>query len=406
MNTRTRGGVRMTLSLCALLSSGAVRAKARSEAPASPTTAAGRAILPRVPSTASAPPAHCAFHEANTLAQLWEGGCGPLFDQTPRMKLKPARGVASGRWRADISPSAVWAGTMSDSGYADAALELELYKGQTGIFRTAYGWYAVRSFADTRDSLTFALDTSAEVPPSPLDVEIIRRADLVLSSNAVWNRADDRRCPARATTWSIYCALDRAAVAATCGTHHRRPAMEAVRVIVDERAANRNYHHHLMDYNNDSTTTLADVHSLFHEALARVHRSADQPLADPAVCPPPPGPIVTAADTMIVSRMERLLSSEDAWNKHDADSLDTCPAAMRGVTLRCALKRASLEMTGEYDGGDGAVVSEARRTIDALPHRQYDARLIDFNNDPAMSFDDLRRYLELLKSRLAAEIGR
>ena len=48
---------------------------------------------------------------------------------------------------------------------------------------------------------------------------------------------------------------------------------------------------------------------------------------------------------------------------------------------------------------------EARRTIDALPHRQYDSRLIEFNNDPAISFADLRRYLELLKSGLAKEIG-
>src|SRR5215831_4329443 len=88
---------------------------------------------------------------------------------------------------------------------------------------------------------------------------------------------------ARATTWSIYCALDRAAVAATCGTHHRRPAMEAVRIIVDERTARRNYHHRLMDYNNDSATTLADVHSLFHEALVRLHGSEDQTVGPPVM---------------------------------------------------------------------------------------------------------------------------
>jgi hypothetical protein len=38
-------------------------------------------------------------------------------------------------------------------------------------------------------------------------------------------------------------------------------------------------------------------------------------------------------------------------------------------------------------------VREARRTIDALPHRQYDERLIEFNHDPAISFGDLQRYL-------------
>jgi hypothetical protein len=46
--------------------------------------------------------------------------------------------------------------------------------------------------------------------------------------------------------------------------------MEAVRGIVDERTATRNYHHRLMDYNNDPTTTLGDVQSLFSEALTRM----------------------------------------------------------------------------------------------------------------------------------------
>jgi|HubBroStandDraft_4_1064222.scaffolds.fasta_scaffold164813_3 hypothetical protein len=31
----------------------------------------------------------------------------------------------------------------------------------------------------------------------------------------------------------------------------RRPAMEVVRIIIDERSAGRNYQHRLMDYNND-----------------------------------------------------------------------------------------------------------------------------------------------------------
>jgi hypothetical protein len=39
---------------------------------------------------------------------------------------------------------------------------------------------------------------------------------------------------------------------------------------VDERAKNRNYSHRMMDYNNDPTTTLADVRRLFAEALARI----------------------------------------------------------------------------------------------------------------------------------------
>jgi hypothetical protein len=40
--------------------------------------------------------------------------------------------------------------------------------------------------------------------------------------------------------------------------------------LVDERTKTRNYSHRMMDYNNDPTTTLADVRSVFAEALARI----------------------------------------------------------------------------------------------------------------------------------------
>ena len=56
----------------------------------------------------------------------------------------------------------------------------------------------------------------------------------------------------------------------TGGFHHRRPALELVREIVEARTKDRKYDHRLMDYHNDARTTLADVHSLFAEALARI----------------------------------------------------------------------------------------------------------------------------------------
>lgn len=118
--------------------------------------------------------------------------------------------------------------------------------------------------------MKFKLDTSHEVAPGPFDREILKRADAILSSAQVWNRADDRKCPATATTWSIYCAAERATIEITGGFHHRRPALELVREIVDERTKGRNYQHRLMDYNNDPSTTLAEVHSLFVEALGRI----------------------------------------------------------------------------------------------------------------------------------------
>lgn len=148
-------------------------------------------------------------------------------------------------------------------------MELELYSDGRGILRTIYRWAPVTHFRETAKELRFDVD-SASVDPSPLDREIVRRAAAMLSSDAVWNRHDDRRCPDGAPTKSIYCAMIAATTELTGGFHHRRLAMEAVRQIVDERAAGRGYDHRLMDYNNDPTTTLADVQSLFAEALRRM----------------------------------------------------------------------------------------------------------------------------------------
>jgi len=114
------------------------------------------------------------------------------------------------------------------------------------------------------------MDASHAVAPGPLDRAILKRADVILSAANLWSRADDRKCLPTATSWSIYCAAERATIEITGGFHHRRPAMELVRQIVDERSKGRSYHHRLMEYNNDASTTLADVHSLFAEAIGRI----------------------------------------------------------------------------------------------------------------------------------------
>jgi hypothetical protein len=122
--------------------------------------------------------------------------------------------------------------------------------------------------------LSFDLDATREVPPNAVDREIVKRAAAILSSASAWNRADDRNCSASATTRSIYCAMEKASTDVTGGADHRRPAMEAVREVVEDRSAGRGYHHRLMDYNNDPRTTLADIAAIFAEALTRFDDAA------------------------------------------------------------------------------------------------------------------------------------
>ena len=67
--------------------------------------------------------------------------------------------------------------------------------------------------------MRFTIDTTAAIAPNALDREIMKRAALLLASDAVWNRKDG----------------------------HRRPALELVRAVVEERARDRAYNHLLMD---------------------------------------------------------------------------------------------------------------------------------------------------------------
>jgi len=282
----------------------------------------------RTPSPPPAAPASaftdCRFHASR---DGQEGTCGSLFDEVPIFTISPAKGVTTGIWRKDMQPREVWAGKMSDAespvmyearqlvdlvatkkyaarlvdynndpattfenvqtffkmledrviknGTADLDdstddVEVELYSGGTGVIRTYNGWFPVTGFTVKDSTLQFRFDHDHEIPPNDLDREILQRASAIISSDAVWNRADNRRCSTGATTWSIYCAEEQATIELTGAFHHRRPALELVRQIVEDRSKGKSYTHRLMDYNNDSETTFADLKSLFAEALARI----------------------------------------------------------------------------------------------------------------------------------------
>ncbi len=99
----------------------------------------------------------------------------------------------------------------ADLEHATDRVEIEIYEGGNGVIRTYNGWFAVSGFSLRGSTMRFQIDTTKEIVPNALDREI-----------------------------------------------------------VDERTKARDYNHRRMDYNNDPTTTLADVHSLFAEALARI----------------------------------------------------------------------------------------------------------------------------------------
>ena len=102
-------------------------------------------------------------------------------------------------------------------------------------------------------------DSKVRPPVTKADLQIVKHALEILDSPAKWNRADNRICPAEAKTVSLYCALQMATVAVGGEAEHRGAALQEARFVIDEIAADRNYEHRLMNYNNDPTTTFADI---------------------------------------------------------------------------------------------------------------------------------------------------
>ncbi len=106
-------------------------------------------------------------------------------------------------------------------------------------------------------------DSQVRPPVTASDLQIVKRARKILDSPSKWNRADTRVCPADAKTFSLYCALEKATEEVTGNFKHRGAAMQEVRFVIDDIAPNRNYHHRLMGYNNDPSTTFADIQKVF-----------------------------------------------------------------------------------------------------------------------------------------------
>jgi hypothetical protein len=100
-------------------------------------------------------------------------------------------------------------------------------------------------------------------PVTRADLQIVKRAREILDSPSKWNRADNRECPAGARTFSLYCALQMATNEVSGKSDHRGAALQEARFVIDEIAADRNYNHRLMDYNNDPTTTFAEIQEVF-----------------------------------------------------------------------------------------------------------------------------------------------
>jgi hypothetical protein len=109
-------------------------------------------------------------------------------------------------------------------------------------------------------------------PVSADDVTILVRAEALLSSDAVWNRADDRDCRDDEATGkrSLFCALEKASIDVLGSYDHRRVALQEVRFAVEDATRGRKFDHRLRDFNNLPETRLEDVKRVLAVAKDRV----------------------------------------------------------------------------------------------------------------------------------------
>jgi len=111
-----------------------------------------------------------------------------------------------------------------------------------------------------------------EQPVSAEDVDILVRADALLGSAAVWNRADDRDCRDDEATGkrSLFCALEKACTDVLGSYDHRRVALQEVRFAIEDATRGRTFDHRLKDFNNLPETRLEDVKRVLAVAKDRV----------------------------------------------------------------------------------------------------------------------------------------
>ena len=240
-------------------------------------------------------------------------------------------------------------------------------------------------------------DSEARPPVTKADLAIAKRAAEILNSPSKWNRADNRVCPPGATTFSLYCALEKATEEVTHNFQHRGAAMQEARFVIDEIApAAPQYHHRLMDYNNDPNTTFADIQGVFWLLEKHIAVRLQNPQAA-SVAPGASSGAVTEADVQVVRRVRELLNSPAKWDRADTN----CSASATTHSLICAFQKAEMEVTGSAE--DGAAIREARAMISELdPNHKYQSRIVDYNADPAVNFAELQTFLKKLEDRLAS----
>ena len=114
---------------------------------------------------------------------------------------------------------------------------------------------------------------------------------------------------------------------------------------------------------------------------------------------------VTVEDLRILEKADAFLKDESAWNRKDDRQCDDDKASGRW-SLSCALDVACIEELGHYEHARAAL-QEVRFVVEEVTHgRQFEGRLMGFNNLPETRFEDVKNVLRVARERVKKRLER
>ena len=110
---------------------------------------------------------------------------------------------------------------------------------------------------------------------------------------------------------------------------------------------------------------------------------------------------ITEEDLLILQRAKKILSDESVWDRQDDRN---CDENDNSWSLFCALWKASIETLGEYKHRRVAM-QEVRFAIeDVSEGREFQHRLMDFNNLSSTTFSDIHKVLQIATERVESRL--
>ncbi len=116
-------------------------------------------------------------------------------------------------------------------------------------------------------------------------------------------------------------------------------------------------------------------------------------------CPP-----ATEVDLDILNLTDSLLYEPARWHQADDRLCDDDEQNQRW-SLFCALKYSSIEKMGEYNHHNTAMQTVRFVIDDILPDHGFEHTLMDYNNAPTTTHQDIRHVIAQAKDRIRKEIG-